>query len=61
MAQPIANTMGQTVSNVTQNIQQPQSKEDVLQLLEKLGELKKSGILTEKEFTEKKKELLSKI
>ena len=34
---------------------------DQLQLLEKLGELQKSGIITEKEFQEKKKKILSKI
>ena len=34
---------------------------DSIVLLEKLGELHKSGILTEKEFTTKKEELLSKI
>ncbi len=32
-----------------------------LELLEKLGELKKSGIITTKEFQEKKKKILSKI
>jgi len=65
MAQPIANTMAHTVSNVTQNIQQspssPVSKDDIIQLLQKLGELKTAGILSEEEFTEKKKELLSKL
>jgi membrane protease subunit (stomatin/prohibitin family) len=65
MAQPIANTMAHTVSNVTQNIQQPSAspagKDDVIQLLQKLGELKTAGILSEEEFTEKKKELLSKL
>jgi len=30
-------------------------------LLEKLGELKKAGIITNKEFQEKKKKILSKI
>ena len=32
-----------------------------LKMLEKLGELRKSGILTEKEFQEKKKKILSRI
>ena len=36
------------------------SQEDLL-LLEKLGKLKKSGVLTEKEFQEKKKKILSRI
>jgi len=64
MAQPLANTMANTISNVTPNVQPPPtpvSKDDVIQLLQKLGELKTAGILTEEEFAEKKKELLSKI
>ena len=36
------------------------SQED-LKMLEKLGKLRKSGILTEKEFQEKKKKILSRI
>jgi len=35
--------------------------EDDLKTLEKLGKLKKSGILTEKEFQEKKKKILARI
>jgi len=35
--------------------------EDDLKTLEKLGKLKESGILTEKEFQEKKKKILSRI
>ena len=35
--------------------------EDDLRALEKLGELKKSGIITEKEFNEKKKKILDRI
>jgi membrane protease subunit (stomatin/prohibitin family) len=63
MAQPIAGAMGNLMNNTLQNTQQPASvnKEDVFNLLQKLGELKAAGILTEEEFTEKKKELLSKI
>lgn len=37
------------------------SKEDSLKMLEKLGKLRKSGVLTEKEFQEKKKKVLSRI
>ncbi|HSB50051.1 MAG TPA: SHOCT domain-containing protein [Nitrosopumilaceae archaeon] len=37
------------------------SKEDNLKTLEKLGKLKKSGVITEKEFQEKKKEILNRI
>jgi len=67
MAMPIANTMGNLMSNATQNIQQNQNnntgvnKDEVLKLLKELGELKTAGVLTEEEFTEKKKELLSKL
>ena len=35
--------------------------EDDLKTLEKLGKLKKSGIITDKEFQEKKKKILSRI
>jgi len=35
--------------------------EDVMALLEKLGELKTKGILTEEEFSAKKAELLKKL
>lgn len=37
------------------------SSEEDLKLLEKLGKLRKSGVLTEKEFQEKKKKILSRI
>ncbi|MDH3793772.1 MAG: SHOCT domain-containing protein [Nitrosopumilus sp.] len=37
------------------------SNQDVIDLIEKLGALKKSGLLTDKEFQEKKTELLAKI
>ena len=36
-------------------------KDDVFRLLKNLGELKAQGIITESEFEEKKKELLSRI
>lgn len=67
MAMPIANTMGNLMNNATQNIQQNQNnntgvnKDEVLKLLKELGDLKTAGILTVEEFTEKKKELLSKL
>ena len=44
---------------VTKNIKTPTEKN--LEVLEKLGELKKKGIITNKEFQEKKKKILSKI
>lgn len=39
----------------------PQSKDDIMNMLKQLGELKAAGILTEEEFSEKKKELLAKL
>jgi membrane protease subunit (stomatin/prohibitin family) len=39
----------------------PQSKEDIMSTLKQLGELKAAGILTDEEFSEKKKELLAKL
>jgi len=38
-----------------------QSKDDIMDTLKKLGELKKEGLITEDEFNEKKKELLAKL
>jgi len=63
MAQPLGNAIGNMMSNITPNVQQPiqMNKDEVIKLLKDLGELKAAGILTEEEFTEKKKELLSKI
>jgi len=37
------------------------SSGNTIELLKQLGELKDSGILTEEEFTQKKKELLDKL
>ena len=37
------------------------SKNETLDLIERLAKMKEDGILTEREFTEKKKELLEKI
>jgi membrane protease subunit (stomatin/prohibitin family) len=70
MAQPLANTMAGMINNTLQNASVPQqpvppqvevSKEDIFKMLKELNELKAAGILTEEEFAEKKKELLSKI
>jgi membrane protease subunit (stomatin/prohibitin family) len=65
MAQPLGNALGGMVNNAMPNAQQQQSvqmnKDDVIKLLKDLGELKAAGILTEEEFTEKKKELLNRI
>jgi hypothetical protein len=61
----MANIMGNATQTQTQpqNVQQPQniSKDEVFKMLRELGDLKTAGILTEEEFAEKKKELLSKI
>lgn len=64
MATPIANTMGSLMKTTTQNILQNNTtvnKDEILKVLKEIGELKTAGILTEEEFTEKKKELLSKL
>ena len=71
MVNPIANTMGNIMQqNTPQPISTPvaqvinstkESNDEIIELLKKLGDLKASGILTEEEFNDKKKELLSKI
>lgn len=42
-------------------VEEKNSKEDVIQLLKNLGNLKTQGIITESEFEEKKKELLARL
>jgi membrane protease subunit (stomatin/prohibitin family) len=65
MVNPIANQMGNIMQNNSQPINPSVSKtsnnDDIIKLLEQLGKLKDSGILTQDEFNEKKKELLNKI
>jgi len=73
MVNPLANTMANIMGSATQtqtqaqaqihNTQQPKdiNKDEVMKMLRELGELKTAGVLTEEEFAEKKKELLSKI
>ena len=65
MVNPIANQMGSIMQNNTQASNPTNSADDsndeIIKLLKQLGELKVAGILTEEEFNEKKKELLSKI
>jgi membrane protease subunit (stomatin/prohibitin family) len=65
MVNPIATQMGNIMQNNTQAINPSTSKannnDDIIKLLEQLGKLKDSGILTQDEFNEKKKELLNKI
>jgi membrane protease subunit (stomatin/prohibitin family) len=66
MANPIANQMGAIMQGTSQaNANTPANTSDandeIIQTLKQLGELKAAGILTEDEFAEKKKDLLSKI
>ena len=66
MANPIANQMGAMMQSSTQaNANTPANSTDandeIIQTLKQLGELKAAGVLTEEEFAEKKKDLLSKI
>ena len=57
--------MGNIMQNNTQatnpNINAQVSYDEIIKLLEQLGKLKSDGILTEDEFNDKKKELLTKI
>lgn len=63
MAQPLGNAMGNMMNNIVPNIEPSASmnKDDIIKLLKDLGALKVAGVLTEEEFAEKKKELLSRI
>ena len=73
MAQPLAIQMGGLMGGIlnqsmqTSTPQQPQQSspqqegKDVFTLLKELDGLRKAGVLTEEEFAEKKRELLSKI
>ena len=59
--------MGNMMMNQMSNAQggngggSAESSDDVIALLEKLGKLKESGVLTEEEFNDKKKDLLSRL
>lgn len=62
MVNPIAQSMGNMMSNVNQNVTPTEdSNSKIIELLKQLGELKSMGVLTEEEFTTKKQELLSKL
>mgnify|MGYP006126946355 FL=1 len=63
MVNPIAQQMGAMMSKNTTgaNISSGSSDGNTIELLKQLGELKDAGILTEVEFSEKKKELLNKL
>ena len=60
-AQKIKNQGKQEIKKRIRNIQKSNSKTENLLILEKLGKLKKAGIITEREFQQKKKELLKEI
>jgi len=62
--------MGMGMANMMMNQQQksndesstkPQTKDEIMKTLKELGELKKAGVLTAKEFDAKKKELLARL
>ena len=64
MVNPIANQMGNIMQSTMPNAQNStisNNNDKVFEDLKKLGELKAMGVLTEDEFNEKKKELLTKI
>ncbi|MDB3907567.1 SPFH domain-containing protein [Crocinitomicaceae bacterium] len=65
MVNPIAEQMGNMMSKNTGDVKPATGattgNEDTIKLLKQLGELKDAGILTEEEFSAKKKELLDKL
>ena len=63
MVNPLADRMGSLMQNSTSvpNTAVGSNNDVVFEDLKKLGELKTLGVVTEQEFNEKKKELLSKI
>jgi membrane protease subunit (stomatin/prohibitin family) len=63
MVNPIAQQMGDMMAKNTTDATNTSgsSSGNTIELLKQLGELKDSGILTEEEFTQKKKELLDKL
>ena len=54
----MANMMNQTFQNSGSG---GGGKDDIIKMLKELGELKEAGVLTEEEFSEKKKQLLDRI
>ena len=62
LSQRVKSRAKKTVSKkITKAKRMIRSSEDNLELLKKLGELKKAGIISNKEFQAKKKQLLDKI
>ncbi len=51
----------QNQNTTNQNSSKAQTKEEIMDTLKQLGELKESGVLTQEEFDSKKKELLSRL
>ncbi|MCB0835222.1 MAG: SPFH domain-containing protein [Bacteroidetes bacterium] len=60
MGQMMMNQMNQQ-NQQNQNPQNNSSKDDIMDTLKKLGELKQAGLLTDDEFNAKKKELLDRL
>ena len=60
--QPQAQPQKETPNNANAaNASKAQTREEIMDTLKSLGELKASGVLTEEEFDTKKKELLSRL
>ena len=61
LAGNIAQGLGTGIATAAAASGEPPPVQDIMALLEKLGELKAKGILTEEEFAAKKTELLKKL
>ncbi len=61
MMNQMAQNQNQQQQNQNQAAAPKETKEDIMKMLKDLGELKESGILTQKEFDTKKKELLARL
>jgi membrane protease subunit (stomatin/prohibitin family) len=61
MANMVMNQMQQQQQQTKTNQPATETKEQIIALLKELGTLKESGVLTEDEFNEKKKELLARL
>ncbi len=61
MANQMMNQQMNQNTKQDQNTTKAQTKEEIMDTLKQLGELKESGVLTQEEFDAKKKELLSRL
>jgi membrane protease subunit (stomatin/prohibitin family) len=61
LAGQLAQGVGGATANAAAAINEPAPPQDIMALIEKLGDLKAKGILTEEEFAAKKAELLKKL